>query len=962
MNSRAAPHGQRVNGRGTAFRRRVLPVLITACFAPGAPLANPSGHQVVNGLATFDRQGNVLTVTNSPGAIINWQSFSIGAGEVTRFIQQSADSCVLNRVVGQDPSQILGSLQSNGRVFLVNPNGILFGAGARVDVNGLIASTLDISNEDFLAGRMKFAGTGAGDLKNEGTINTARGGQVFLIAPNVANSGIINAPNGDVLLAAGHTVHLVDSVNPALQVVLSAPQNEALNVGEIVAQGGTASVYGALIRQRGRVSADSAVVGENGKIVFKASGDTMLEAGSVTSATGAGKGGEIQILGERVGLVGTAMVDASGKTGGGQVLVGGDFQGNNPEVRNASYTYLDRDARITADAEESGDGGRIIVWADNTTRAFGKLEARGGAQGGNGGFVEVSGKEKLEYAAATDVTAEHGKKGTLLLDPTTITIMGGNCGQCADVLQGQGEYGGPLNDPGLVFYDDYGPSVIYESQIEQQSATADIVLQASRRIYVEGEFQDGDVALAEGSSLVLETRNGLSDYGGGIDLTSSEHGADLVFRTSGSGTITIRAGTAESGQEGMDPDLLVGSLVSDADITLYARGEIRSEGRVASSGGQVSLEARNGNITLEGDLDAGSGNVSLTAENGAVTTDRATVSGNELTVRAGGRISLETYVDALRAVNTGAEPDPSISLLNGKSIELKEISQNGGSIHIETSDLAEDNAADIRVAGLVSVGPDGYATLDARGAIVNAGGTVKARMLNAFATRGVALSTEVEDMYVSNTDNATHSDINILNRGALTVTGLYQDGGNGNINFENYGAVVVGYSGSSDNPDFPEYSGSVAVQTGAGNISLTANSPMTINGVVESESGGISLVANPSANGNDDLVINSTLRTAGAIALRAGGRVEINVTPEGNYTVQQFIGRSNANATDAINTITTTINQSLNNVGQSGNANDLAQGDDGTGDDEQDENSRYDGADNNTGASDETPATKLYCN
>lgn len=404
------------------LRQRLLPALIAGLFLPAAQ-ANPSGHQVVAGQASFNQQGSVLSITNSPGAIINWQNFSINAGETTRFIQQSADSSVLNRVIGQDPSQILGTLQSNGRVFLINPNGILFGQGARIDVNGLVASTLNLSNEDFLAGRMKFEGGGVGNLKNEGAITTATGGQVYLIAPNVENTGIITAPNGDIMLAAGHTVHLVDSSNPALQVVLSAPEHEALNIGQIVVQAGKASMVGALVRQRGLVSANSAVVGENGKIVFKASRDTMLEAGSVTTATGGGRGGDIQILGDRVGLMGDAKVDASGVAGGGTVLVGGDYQGGNPAIQNAAMTYLDHNVRVSADATGNGDGGRVIVWADDTTRTYAHISARGGAQGGDGGFVETSGKRYLDVGNAfPDVSAPNGKAGTWLLDPDEISI------------------------------------------------------------------------------------------------------------------------------------------------------------------------------------------------------------------------------------------------------------------------------------------------------------------------------------------------------------------------------------------------------------------------------------------------------------------------------------------------------------------------------------------------------------
>src|SRR5512132_2281037 len=118
-------------------QRSALIAAVAACFAAQGALANPVGPTVVNGSATFSAAGGTLNVTNTPNAIINWRGFSIGAGEATRFQQQSASSAVLNRVVGQDPSAILGTLWSNGKVFLINPNGILFGQGSRVDVAGL---------------------------------------------------------------------------------------------------------------------------------------------------------------------------------------------------------------------------------------------------------------------------------------------------------------------------------------------------------------------------------------------------------------------------------------------------------------------------------------------------------------------------------------------------------------------------------------------------------------------------------------------------------------------------------------------------------------------------------------------------------------------------------------------------------------------------------------------------------
>lgn len=379
---------------------------------------------VVNGQASFQQLGSVRTVTNTPGTIIEWPGFSIAAGEATRFVQQSAASAVLNRITGQDPSVILGALQSNGRVFLINPNGILFGAGAQVNVNGLVASSLAMSNADFLSGKLNFsAGTVAGRVANQGSIRTPEGGQVLLIGPQVENSGLIQAPGGDVVLAAGRSVKLADSGNPALHVVVSAPQDQAVNLGQIVAQNGRVGIYGSLVNQRGLVSADRAAVGAAGQIVFKAGGDLLLEAGSLTSASGAGvgTGGTIHLLGERVALTGNARVDASGETGGGTVLVGGDYRGQNRDILNAKQVYMSRDAIISADALGSGNGGKVIAWSDGTTRVYGSISARGGAQSGDGGFVETSG-HVLDMQGRVDTRAPNGRVGTLLLDPTNIFI------------------------------------------------------------------------------------------------------------------------------------------------------------------------------------------------------------------------------------------------------------------------------------------------------------------------------------------------------------------------------------------------------------------------------------------------------------------------------------------------------------------------------------------------------------
>jgi filamentous hemagglutinin family protein len=272
-------------------RTKLLALAVATCFSSGS-YALPTDPAVVNGSATFNQSGKVLNVTNSNGAIINWNTFSIGAGETTRFIQTSASSSVLNRVLSNDPSLIYGTLSSNGRVWLVNPAGIMVGAGGRVDVAGFVASTLNIRNEDFLAGKNLFQNTpGAGSVINQGSITTPSGGSVYLIAPNVTNEGIIHSPNGEVILAAGQTVSLIDSATPGVKVDITGAEGNVTNLGSLVAEAGRIGMAGVLVKNSGTINASS-VVSEGGRVFLRASQRIELDAAGRILADGT-KGGEV---------------------------------------------------------------------------------------------------------------------------------------------------------------------------------------------------------------------------------------------------------------------------------------------------------------------------------------------------------------------------------------------------------------------------------------------------------------------------------------------------------------------------------------------------------------------------------------------------------------------------------------------------------------------------------------------
>lgn len=405
-----------------AFKPTVAALAVATCFLqPALVIANPTGAQVAAGSAQFATNGNTLTVTNAPNTIINWQQFNIGAGETTRFQQQSANSAILNRVVGNNPSQIYGTLSSNGQVFLINQNGILVGPNAIIDVNRLVLSTLNLTDANFLNKNFSFTGGGYGQLVNQGKITTPLGGSVYLVGSDVRNEGIITSPQGQVVLAAGNTVSMTDTAGPELTVTVSANGNKAVNLGTVTAAGGQINMFGALIEQQGVLSADSASIDAQGRIILKASDSTTV-SGTLSATNSVGKGGDIQVLGNNVTLTGTASLDASGATGGGNVLVGGDWQGNNAKIPNAQNTTMQAGATIKADATQNGDGGKVVLWADNTTDFKGSIFARGGMLGGNGGQVETSGKQNLLLGGTVNTLAPLGKKGFWLLDPQAYCI------------------------------------------------------------------------------------------------------------------------------------------------------------------------------------------------------------------------------------------------------------------------------------------------------------------------------------------------------------------------------------------------------------------------------------------------------------------------------------------------------------------------------------------------------------
>ncbi|HEY0824244.1 MAG TPA: filamentous hemagglutinin N-terminal domain-containing protein, partial [Ramlibacter sp.] len=438
------------------FRPAGAALAVAAAFAvhSGSLQAQSVPTGAIHGSATFLRNGNNLLVTTVNGArtnhsAINWQNFSVPSGSTTYFQQPSAASTSINRVLGPDPSAIFGTLGSNGKLVLVNPAGIAVGKGALVDTAGFTASTLGMSDADAIAGRLAFAGDGAGVLQVDGHV-IARGGDVVLIGSKVqAGSEAVVQADGAVVLAAGRKAEITGRGLEGIRLEVQAG-NEAVNLGTL--QGDAVGMFANTLTHSGLVRAQ-AVSMEGGRVVLKATGGDAFVSGTVDAAAAGGKGGSIDVLGERVGLFAGATLKASGPSGGGQVRVGGDYQGQNADVPNARRVYVDPTARIEADATQQGDGGRVIVWSDEVTRMHGQISARGGTLGGNGGFAEVSGKQYLEYTGIADLRAPQGGMGTLLLDPQDVTIISGTASSTSGTFPiafGPGAAFEPTNSTGSV--------------------------------------------------------------------------------------------------------------------------------------------------------------------------------------------------------------------------------------------------------------------------------------------------------------------------------------------------------------------------------------------------------------------------------------------------------------------------------------------------------------------------------
>ncbi len=444
---------------------KLLLRLLATCLPLGTPLAYaldpnalPSGGVVSVGSASISSSGSALNIhQTSHKAALNWQQFDIGSQARVNFIQPNSQAVALNRISGSTPTQIYGQLNANGQVFLLNPNGILFGQHSQVNVGGILASTMRLHDADFLAANYRLTDPGLGSVLNQGLINAS--GSVNLVANDLNNTGSVFATT--VSLVSGNTVALnvtgdglirarvtdaalKTSIHnsgelQAAQVTLSAGEakgalDRVVNNSGVIRATGIKVLGGEVLLEAGNVSNTGTIVAQNedgcgGNIKLMGDmtdGQTWV-GGRIDASSTTSQGGHIEVIGTTVAIEDGAHLTASGATGGGEVLVGGSWQNTDPTVRQAVTTTIAPTAKLKANATDQGNGGTVVAWSDITnpasiTRAHGRFEAKGGPNGGDGGRIETSGHWLDTAGIAVATKGLSGKPGMWLLDPYTVTI------------------------------------------------------------------------------------------------------------------------------------------------------------------------------------------------------------------------------------------------------------------------------------------------------------------------------------------------------------------------------------------------------------------------------------------------------------------------------------------------------------------------------------------------------------
>lgn len=930
--------------------------------------ASPVGGQIINGSGTINQSGLTTTIHQSAQTqIINWNSYNLKSNEIVNYIQPNASAISLNRILDLSPSQIDGTINANGRIVLVNPNGVFFGSNASINVGGLIASGLDIDPNRFLNGNYLFNSVddSEGAVINSGTLNASLGGSITLLGQQVENRGLINAQLGSVNLAAGkQAIVSFDSdglvgikiteavlksdigVDPAVinsgeiqaqggQILMTGSQSQALfsqavNTGDIsqansvvihedgsftLGAGANVENSGSLdVSGRGNQNAGQiAVLGENiensgtlkadsyegaaGFIELHAQDKTELTNTAKISAkaTKSGKGGRVQILGDKVGLFDHAEINADGANGGGQILIGGDQLGNNESIRNAEFLFMGNDTQVNANATDNGDGGKVITYADDTARIYGALAAKGGVKGGDGGFVETSGKQGFEIASSPDVSAPIGDGGLWLIDPYDIEIVSGssssNINTASSPYTSTGSATLDVSDilTGLSGGD---VSIVAGGTVGDGNGNGDILISAS---VVYAGSATRTLTLDALGGITFGINQNISSTGGALNINLY---ANNVIRLLSNSFVVSGGGNLNVGGAGHN---------TPYSFKMASTSSITTTGITNTNGGNItittnSVDAAGSSVDINGDpLDISVTITNLTANGGTAVT-----SGNNSEIgKNGGTITLS----AAGAVNINGNltaNGSNGSLVDGASGDYGVIGGNGGSITVASS------SGDITVTSTLSTiggngGGDSATGIMADPADGGDGGDIQLTALsgavsvNGISTRGgaaIGAAASVDPGPIT---------------GGVSAGSYAQSGDAGDITLNASGGIALNGNLDSRAGNLPSQGSAGA----GGAISIQGNAVLANNINLNSNVGN----GNQATDGSDGSVtftgsLNSTTAHSETLTINTG-----SATFQGAVGGSTALGTLSITATGAVNAASNAITARSINVSQSSSFN-----------------------------------------
>ncbi|MCB8786006.1 CHAT domain-containing protein [Planktothrix agardhii] len=940
--------------------RVVLPSVLLVCLFPTSivaqtiiPAQDGTGTQVIHQGNQFNINGGSLS-GNGANLFHSFEKLGLSQGQIINFISNPKIQNILGRVTGGEASFVNGLIQvtgGNSNLFLINPAGIVFGENASLNIpasfTATTASSIGFGNQNWLQAigenqwqtlvgtprDFVFNSENPGSLVNFGNLTVSPGENITLLAGTVLNTGTISAPAGNITIASVTGENLVrlsqDGHLLNLELTSDIPQNNstftALSLPELLTGGNS-------------VSASQVKVNEQGQVILTASGITVpttpgttILSGTIDVSSPNQSGGNLQLTGDRIGLINSTL-NASGLTGGGTILIGGDYKGLG-DFPHAQKTFISPDSFINANALDTGNGGRVIIWSEDLTQVYGNIQVRGGIQNGNGGFVETSSRGILDINTAPDISAPVGLGGTWLLDPNNIDIVDDTRGNTnlnqnplptGELLFNTSDDNGRLSVFVLKSALSEGNVVVETGDVGTNSQDGNITFQTS--FDFDGIGGERSLTLNAAGNIILNGQTIRDSIPNDSDKLNLNFNAD--FENNNNGAIYIKNATLDT---------------KGGDFTATGRGNALFHSGVWIDNSQINTLG--GNITLDGiavnnqpfnhgilltnsSLNSGNGNVNLTGTSGLQTETNIGVWLEQSTINSeAGNISIIGNSKGSQTNNIGVLLNNNSTLqsrtgnitltgssengLNSFGVNLNQsnISTVDGTIKITGTPAGINNSVAVYISDS-NIASTGTGNIDLNGNNNATGNNndgisiLNNSLISSTGTGNITLSgvsgqgNISEGIFIANGKIQTlNSDIKIngLGQGLTSSIGIFiGDGGEivstgiGNINLDGLSSAT----GNSSH-GIALFGGANITATATGNINLVGSSSQT------PDSHGILILDNPIIgviNGNLNLtgVSSSSLGGQGILLgnslIQSSGTGSINLTGTGNSTGSESNG------------------------------------------------------------------------